>query len=179
MRRSTRFLLTTGRGNANGAEIRFWADGARLGADLDGHQRVALIFDGEDADALGPPARTGGPPGPPGMTPPTGSRTARAAGKESVMTRIQAVSAVALPRPLLGACAVEIGGFSFSRSADGETRTASVRASNQEALLQPTAAAARTSISIRLRCAARPAEIALGMGECDLVRLKGERRPTC
>jgi DNA polymerase-3 subunit chi len=45
-------LLTTGRGNANGAEMRFLADGARLGPDLAGHQRIALIFDGEDPDAL-------------------------------------------------------------------------------------------------------------------------------
>jgi DNA polymerase-3 subunit chi len=45
-------LLTTTRANGNGAEIRFLADGARLGDDLAGYQRVALIFDGEDPEAL-------------------------------------------------------------------------------------------------------------------------------
>ncbi len=45
-------LITTGRGNANGAAVRFLVDGARYGADLVGYERVVLMFDGEDPAAL-------------------------------------------------------------------------------------------------------------------------------
>ncbi|MCX7341556.1 MAG: DNA polymerase III subunit chi [Hyphomicrobiales bacterium] len=45
-------LITTTRENRNGAEIRFLVDGARLGDDLLGYSRIALIFDGQDPVAL-------------------------------------------------------------------------------------------------------------------------------
>lgn len=41
-------LLTTGTGNANGAEIRFVVDGAEP-ADLSGYSRAVFMFDGHDA----------------------------------------------------------------------------------------------------------------------------------
>jgi DNA polymerase-3 subunit chi len=45
-------LLTTGRGNANGAEIRFVTDGAAIPADIESYQRIVLLFDGNDAEAV-------------------------------------------------------------------------------------------------------------------------------
>lgn len=45
-------LITTTRENRNDAEIRFLVDGARLGEDLAGYRRIALIFDGQDPVAL-------------------------------------------------------------------------------------------------------------------------------
>lgn len=41
-------LLTTGPGNANGAQIRFMADGAAP-PDLSGYERAVFLFDGHDA----------------------------------------------------------------------------------------------------------------------------------
>jgi DNA polymerase-3 subunit chi len=43
--------LTTGDDNPNRAEVRFLADGAEL-ADFAGYQRVVLLFDGNDPDAV-------------------------------------------------------------------------------------------------------------------------------
>jgi DNA polymerase-3 subunit chi len=45
-------LITMGSGNANNADIRFLADGARLPPELGGYARVALLFDGADPAAL-------------------------------------------------------------------------------------------------------------------------------
>ncbi len=45
-------LISTGRNNPNGADVRFLVDGARLGTDLEGYQRLVLMFDGEDPQAL-------------------------------------------------------------------------------------------------------------------------------
>jgi DNA polymerase-3 subunit chi len=45
-------LLTTGEGNPNGAAIRFLTDGAAFPADLTSYQRIVLLFDGNDADAV-------------------------------------------------------------------------------------------------------------------------------
>lgn len=45
-------LLTTGDANPNGAAILFLADGAALPADLAGLERVALLLDGRDPDAV-------------------------------------------------------------------------------------------------------------------------------
>jgi DNA polymerase-3 subunit chi len=44
-------LLTTGQGNANGAQIRFLVDGAEP-ADLADYARVVFMFDGHDAAQL-------------------------------------------------------------------------------------------------------------------------------
>lgn len=45
-------VLTLGRGNPNGAEIRFLVDGARFDPNLGAHQRVALVFDGRVDEQL-------------------------------------------------------------------------------------------------------------------------------
>ncbi|MDI6026392.1 DNA polymerase III subunit chi [Corticibacterium sp. UT-5YL-CI-8] len=44
-------VLTTGQGNANGAEIRFMVDGASP-PDLTSYQRAVFLFDGHDAMQL-------------------------------------------------------------------------------------------------------------------------------
>jgi len=45
-------LLTTSDHNPNGAQVRFLVDGAPVPADAGGYQRIVLIFDGEDDDAV-------------------------------------------------------------------------------------------------------------------------------
>ena len=45
-------LLTTGEGNANSAEIRFLTDGAAIPSDVESYQRIVLLFDGNDAEAV-------------------------------------------------------------------------------------------------------------------------------
>jgi len=45
-------LLTTGDDNANGAQARFLIDGAPVPADAAAYQRIVLLFDGEDQDAV-------------------------------------------------------------------------------------------------------------------------------
>jgi DNA polymerase III subunit chi len=45
-------LLTVTDSNTNAATIRFLIDGAPLPADLQNYQRIVLLFDGEDEDAV-------------------------------------------------------------------------------------------------------------------------------
>ena len=45
-------LLTVGGDNPNGAAVRFLVDGAPVPADAQAYQRIVLIFDGEDPDAV-------------------------------------------------------------------------------------------------------------------------------
>jgi DNA polymerase-3 subunit chi len=45
-------LLTVNDDNPNGAEVRFLLDGAPVPADAAAYQRLVLIFDGEDPDAV-------------------------------------------------------------------------------------------------------------------------------
>ena len=45
-------LLTTGAGNPNGAAIRFLTDGAPIPSDAESYERIALLFDGNDAEAV-------------------------------------------------------------------------------------------------------------------------------
>ncbi len=45
-------LLTTENDNRNGASIRFLIDGAPLPEDVGGYERVVLIFDGDDEEAV-------------------------------------------------------------------------------------------------------------------------------
>jgi DNA polymerase-3 subunit chi len=45
-------LLTVDDDNPNGAQVRFLVDGAGVPADAADYQRLVLIFDGEDADAV-------------------------------------------------------------------------------------------------------------------------------
>ena len=45
-------LLTTRDDNPNGAEVRFLVDGVAVPADTASYQRIVLLFDGEDPDAV-------------------------------------------------------------------------------------------------------------------------------
>ena len=45
-------LLTLDGDNPNGAAVRFLIDGAPLPADASSYQRLVLLFDGDDADAV-------------------------------------------------------------------------------------------------------------------------------
>ena len=45
-------LLTVADGNANGANVRFLIDNAALPADTDRYERVVLVFNGDDGEAL-------------------------------------------------------------------------------------------------------------------------------
>jgi hypothetical protein len=75
----------------------------------------------------------------------------------------------------LGGCSVDIGGFSFTQDSSG-TRTSSVsaRASTQEALLTPDGEC-EAGVSLDPSTRPAPKEIALGITECELVKLKGAR----
>lgn len=75
----------------------------------------------------------------------------------------------------LGGCSVDIGGFSFTQDSSG-TRTSSVsaRASTREALLSPDGEC-EADVSLDPSSRPPPKEIALGITECELVKLKGTR----
>jgi len=45
-------LLTSNEGNANGAAVRFLIDGAPLPEDAERYERIVLMFDGEDEEAV-------------------------------------------------------------------------------------------------------------------------------
>jgi DNA polymerase-3 subunit chi len=45
-------VLIAGEGNPNQASVRFLVDNAALPADCDAYQRVVLVFNGDDGDAL-------------------------------------------------------------------------------------------------------------------------------
>jgi DNA polymerase-3 subunit chi len=45
-------LLTAGDDNPNGATVRFLIDGAPMPADPAAYDRIVLLFDGEDEEAL-------------------------------------------------------------------------------------------------------------------------------
>ena len=45
-------LLTTADDNANGATVRFLIDGVPMPADAESYDRIVLLFDGEDEDAV-------------------------------------------------------------------------------------------------------------------------------
>jgi len=45
-------LLTVNEGNPNAASVRFLIEGATVPADVDAYQRIVLLFDGEDEDAV-------------------------------------------------------------------------------------------------------------------------------
>jgi DNA polymerase III subunit chi len=45
-------LLTVNDGNPNQANVRFLIDGAPVPADAESYQRIVLMFDGEDEDAV-------------------------------------------------------------------------------------------------------------------------------
>jgi DNA polymerase-3 subunit chi len=45
-------LLTVNDGNPNAANVRFLIDGAPVPADAEAYQRIVLVFDGDDEDAV-------------------------------------------------------------------------------------------------------------------------------
>ncbi|MDB5505049.1 MAG: putative polymerase chi subunit, HolC [Tardiphaga sp.] len=45
-------LLTVEDGNPNRAQVRFLVDNAALPADADGYERMVMVFNGDDGDAL-------------------------------------------------------------------------------------------------------------------------------
>jgi DNA polymerase-3 subunit chi len=45
-------LLTVNDGNPNGSSVRFLIDGAPVPADAEAYQRIVLVFDGDDDDAV-------------------------------------------------------------------------------------------------------------------------------
>lgn len=45
-------LLTTGDDNPNGASVRFLIDGAAVPTDAGSYERIVLLFDGEDEEAV-------------------------------------------------------------------------------------------------------------------------------
>ena len=82
--------------------------------------------------------------------------------------------ALALAAVLAG-CSVDMGGFSFVSDERGtRTSSATARVSTQEAMLTPDG---ECSADVSLDPSTRPApkEIAVGITECELVRLKGTR----
>jgi hypothetical protein len=75
----------------------------------------------------------------------------------------------------LAGCSVDMGGFSFVSDERGtRTSSASARVSTQEAMLTPDG---ECSADVSLDPSTRPApkEIAVGITECELVKLKGAR----
>jgi DNA polymerase-3 subunit chi len=50
--RSQPILLTVNPDNPNGATVRFLIEGAMIPEDAEAYQRIVLIFDGEDSDAV-------------------------------------------------------------------------------------------------------------------------------
>jgi DNA polymerase-3 subunit chi len=50
--RSQPVLITTADDNPNGAHVRFLIDGAPVPADAATYERIVLVFDGEDEDAV-------------------------------------------------------------------------------------------------------------------------------
>ena len=50
--RSQPILLTVNPDNPNGAVVRFLIEGAMIPGDAEAYQRIVLIFDGEDPDAV-------------------------------------------------------------------------------------------------------------------------------
>ena len=45
-------LLTLNEGNPNGAQVRFLIDGAPMPAATEDYERIVLVFDGDDAEAV-------------------------------------------------------------------------------------------------------------------------------
>lgn len=77
----------------------------------------------------------------------------------------------------LGACSVDMGGYSFV--SDGNkttTSTATARVATSEALLTAEGEC-QSNVSLDPSSRPQPAEIAVGMTECELVRAKA-KRPT-
>lgn len=75
----------------------------------------------------------------------------------------------------LGGCAVDMGGFSFVSDERGtRTSSATARISTQEAMLTPDGECA-ADVSLDPATRPLPKEIAPGITECELLKLKGAR----
>lgn len=75
----------------------------------------------------------------------------------------------------LGGCSVDMGGFAFTQDSRGTTTSSiSARASTQEALLGPDGEC-EAGVSLDPSTRPLPPEIAIGITECELVRLKGAK----
>jgi hypothetical protein len=72
--------------------------------------------------------------------------------------------------PLLAACSVDMGGFAFVND-----QTASVLISTSEALLDADGSCGGDTNLDPASLRSRPSAIAVGISECDLVRLKREK----
>lgn len=70
----------------------------------------------------------------------------------------------------LGGCSIDMGGFAFMNE-----KTASVRISTEEPRLNPDGTCGADANLDPSSLRVRPPAIALGIGECDLVRLKGDK----
>ncbi len=78
---------------------------------------------------------------------------------------------------VLAGCSVDMGGFSFVSDERGtRTSSATARVSTQEALLTPDGGC-EADLSLDPATRPAPGEIAVGITECELVKLKG-KRPT-
>lgn len=75
----------------------------------------------------------------------------------------------------LGGCSVDMGGYSFvSDGKTAKTSSATARVSTQEAMLGPDGAC-DADVSLDPSTRPAPREIAPGITECELVKLKGTR----
>lgn len=75
----------------------------------------------------------------------------------------------------LGGCSVDMGGFSFVSDERGtRSSSATARVSTQEAMLTPDGEC-DADVSLDPSTRAQPKEIAVGITECELVKLKGTR----
>lgn len=75
----------------------------------------------------------------------------------------------------LGGCSVDMGGYSFvSDGQTAKTSSATARVSTQEAMLGPDGAC-DADVSLDPSTRQAPREIAPGITECELVKLKGTR----
>ncbi len=82
--------------------------------------------------------------------------------------------ALALAAALAG-CSVDMGGFSFVSDERGtRSSSATARVSTQEAMLTPDGEC-DADVSLDPATRPQPKEIAVGITECELVRLKGAR----
>lgn len=83
--------------------------------------------------------------------------------------RRNTVAAMLCSALVLAGCSVDMGGFAFVND-----RSVSVRASTKDAVLNPDGSCGADANLDPASLRSRSTTIALGIGECDLVRLKGE-----
>ena len=82
-------LLTPNDGNPNGATVRFLVDRAPLPVDVERYQRIVLVFDGEDDEAVAAARAQWSDVRAKGLRQPTGRRTNKGAGRKRAEGREQ------------------------------------------------------------------------------------------